>query len=67
MNQIPERIQPQLNDQFAMQLNANMNIMNQPNMASIINNQQNLPKNIQIQPGLPQQMPNNPQNEDTSK
>jgi uncharacterized protein YqcC (DUF446 family) len=41
--------------------------MNQPNMASIINNQQNLPKNIQIQPGLPQQMPNNPQNEDTSK
>jgi hypothetical protein len=67
MNQIPEPIQPQLNDQFAMQLNPNMNIMNQPNMASIINNQQNLPKNIQIQPGLPQQMPNNPQNEDTSK
>lgn len=67
MNQIPETIQPQLNDQFPMQLNPNMNIMNQPNMASIINNQQNLPKNIQIQPGLTNQMPNNPQNEDTSK
>lgn len=67
MNQIPETIQPQLNDQFPMQLNPNMNIMNQPNMASIINNQQNLPRNIQIQPGLTNQMPNNPQNEDTSK
>ena len=67
MNQIPEPIQPHLNDPFPMQMNPNMNIMNQPNMTPIINNQQNLPQNLQIQPRLNQQMPNNPQNEDTSK
>jgi hypothetical protein len=67
MNQIPEQIQPHLNDAMLMQMNPNMNLINPPNMPQIIGNQQNLPLNQNIPIGLPQQMANNPQNEDTSK
>ncbi len=67
MNQIPEQIQPGLNDAMLMQMNPNMNLVNQPNMTQILANQQNLPLNQNIPMGLPQQMANNPQNEDTSK
>jgi hypothetical protein len=67
MNQIPEQIQPHLNDPMLMQINPNMNLINPPNMPQIIGNQQNLPLNQNIPIGLPQQMANNPQNEDTSK
>jgi hypothetical protein len=67
MNQIPEQIQPHLNDAMLMQMNQNMNLINPPNMPQIIGNQPNLPLNQNIPIGLPQQMANNPQNEDTSK
>ena len=67
MNQIPEQIQPHLNDAMLIQMNPNMNLINPPNMPQIIGNQQNLPLNQNIPIGLPQQMANNPQNEDTSK
>ena len=67
MIQVPEQIQNHLNDPLLMQMNPNLNIMNPANIQQIIPNQQNIPINPNIQIGLPQQLPNNPQNEDTSK
>jgi hypothetical protein len=67
MIQVPEQIQNHLNDPLLMQMNPNLNIMNTGNIPQIIPNQQNIPINPNIQIGLPQQLPNNPQNEDTSK
>jgi hypothetical protein len=67
MLQVPEQIQNHLNDPLLMQMNPNLNIMNPGNIPQIIPNQQNIPINPNIQMGLPQQLPNNPQNEDTSK
>jgi hypothetical protein len=67
MIQVPEQNQNHLNDPLLMQMNPNLNIMNTGNIPQIIPNQQNIPINPNIQIGLPQQLPNNPQNEDTSK
>ena len=67
MLQVPEQIQNHLNDPILMPMNPNINLMNQTNISQMLPNQQNMPINPNIQMGLPQQMPNNPQNEDTSK
>ena len=67
MLQVPELIQNHLNDPILMPMNPNINLMNQTNIPQMLPNQQNMPINPNIQMGLPQQMPNNPQNEDTSK
>jgi hypothetical protein len=67
MIQVSEQIQNHLNDPLLMQMNPNLNMMNTGNIPQIIPNQQNIPINPNIQIGLPQQLPNNPQNEDTSK
>ena len=67
MLQVPELIQNHLNDPILMPMNPNINLMNQTNISQMLPNQQNMPINPNIQMGLPQQMPNNPQNEDTSK
>ena len=67
MLQVPEQIQNHLNDPILMPMNPNINLMNQTNIPQMLPNQQNMPINPNIQMGLPQQMPNNPQNEDTSK
>ena len=67
MLQVPELIQNHLNDPILMPMNPNINLMNQTNIPQMLPNQQNMPINPNIQMGLTQQMPNNPQNEDTSK
>ena len=67
MLQVPEQIQNHLNDPILMPMNPNINLMNQTNIPQMLPNQQNMPINPNIQMGLTQQMPNNPQNEDTSK
>ena len=67
MYQIPDSIQPNLNEAILMPLNQNMNILNPSGIPQLLPNQQNLPLNQNLPIGLHQPVGNNPQNEDTSK
>ena len=66
MNQIPEQIQPGLNDAMLMQMNPNMNLLNPVPMAQPMPTTPNLPPNQNFAMGVPGPDHKSQPNPDTS-